>query len=536
MNKMISILLMLALVLSSAVAFAETATPTTISMLHITEQHGTDYGEYAAWDIIEEKLGIVPEFVHVDPEVAVEKFNILLQSGEMPDLVIQMKSYCTTSEVYSLAKEGYFMPLNDLIAEHAPNLQALLDNDPVFRSTATAPDGNIYVLPMKIYGPGQEVRIHTFVNSDFLKALNMEMPTTIDEVYAYLKGVKEQDVNGNGDPNDEIPLISTSFASSYDAVYSNIMAAFTPFSQKDNRYITDDGKVIYAPASDGWREGLKFFAKLYEEGLLYSESFSNNKAGVQAVAASGVDGVELIGMIPGHNFSCYSADASNTAYEHFEIMGALEGGTLPYDPSQLYQLENSISTNCKDPVAVIKLLDFLATQEGTRLCQVGVMGVNITEASEGAVTSDGKPAEYRFYTTEEREALGNSEQGANLTWGFCNYITEDTYAAEYVDTGVNMTWSHKFTDDYLDAVYSEDIPNSENYWNTNFYFSDVALADLALYETDLKNAVALANAEFVMGVRDIDDDKAWENYLAELESYGLSDYLRISQEEYDASR
>ena len=32
------------------------------------------------------------------------------------------------------------------------------------------------------------------------------MPTTTDEYYEVLKAFKEQDANGNGDPNDEIPL------------------------------------------------------------------------------------------------------------------------------------------------------------------------------------------------------------------------------------------------------------------------------------------------------------------------------------------
>ena len=33
-------------------------------------------------------------------------------------------------------------------------------------------------------------------------------PTTIDEYYEVLKAFKEQDANGNGDPDDEIPLIT----------------------------------------------------------------------------------------------------------------------------------------------------------------------------------------------------------------------------------------------------------------------------------------------------------------------------------------
>ena len=34
----------------------------------------------------------------------------------------------------------------------------------------------------------------------------MKMPTTWDELYDVLVAFKEKDANGNGDPNDEIPM------------------------------------------------------------------------------------------------------------------------------------------------------------------------------------------------------------------------------------------------------------------------------------------------------------------------------------------
>ena len=38
-----------------------------------------------------------------------------------------------------------------------------------------------------------------------MKNVGLETPATIDELYEVLVAFKEQDANGNGDPNDEIP-------------------------------------------------------------------------------------------------------------------------------------------------------------------------------------------------------------------------------------------------------------------------------------------------------------------------------------------
>lgn len=36
------------------------------------------------------------------------------------------------------------------------------------------------------------------------------MPTTTDEFYEMLVAFRDQDANGNGDPNDELPLLGSS--------------------------------------------------------------------------------------------------------------------------------------------------------------------------------------------------------------------------------------------------------------------------------------------------------------------------------------
>jgi len=53
----------------------------------------------------------------------------------------------TNVHLIDVGPEGAFLPLNDLIDEHAPNLKAFFDEKPHIRSALTAADGNMYYIP-----------------------------------------------------------------------------------------------------------------------------------------------------------------------------------------------------------------------------------------------------------------------------------------------------------------------------------------------------------------------------------------------------
>lgn len=67
-----------------------------------------------------------------------------------------------------------------------------------------------------------------YLNKTWLDNLGLTYPETVEELYTVLKAFKEQDANGNGDPNDEIPI---SFDTSAGARLEHVLraaSAFTP--------------------------------------------------------------------------------------------------------------------------------------------------------------------------------------------------------------------------------------------------------------------------------------------------------------------
>ena len=79
-------------------------------------------------------------------------------------------------------------------------------------------------------------------------------------------------LNGNGDPNDEIPMIGA--IDTYGAkIDTYLMCAFIYDDGQNRLMINDDGQVIAVFTQPEFKEGLKYLAGLYSENLIYPDSF-----------------------------------------------------------------------------------------------------------------------------------------------------------------------------------------------------------------------------------------------------------------------
>ncbi len=81
--------------------------------------------------------------------------------------------------VFTYGTQGAFLPLNDLIDEHAPNIKKLLEENPDIRKALTASDGNIYM--MNYFPDGDTARTY-FIRKDWLDALGLPMPSNFEEL------------------------------------------------------------------------------------------------------------------------------------------------------------------------------------------------------------------------------------------------------------------------------------------------------------------------------------------------------------------
>ena len=125
----------------------------------------------------------------------------MLAAGDTPDLIIGVNAI-TDSDLATF--RTLFEDLSDDM-DALPNVQAMFEEVDGAEAMATQADGAVYALPSwKEFWPQAITR--QYINQQWLDNLGLEMPTNWDELFDVLVAFKEEDANGNGDPNDEIPF------------------------------------------------------------------------------------------------------------------------------------------------------------------------------------------------------------------------------------------------------------------------------------------------------------------------------------------
>ena len=199
-----------------------------------------------------------------------DKVNITLASGQLPTIMVVDK----TPSFIGAARAGAFWEVGPYLKDY-PNLS--MANPIVLNNTSI--DGKIYgVYRERVLG-----RMGVTLNRDWMNNLGLQPPKTIDEFYNILKAFKENDPDQNG-KDDTYGIVITKYAGPWD-----IMQVW--FGAPNGWGEDGSGGLVPAHLTPEYREALKFFRKLYEEGLVnedfavmdsavWNAPFVNGQAGV----------------------------------------------------------------------------------------------------------------------------------------------------------------------------------------------------------------------------------------------------------------
>src|SRR5918995_3847419 len=241
---------------SSAFGFQETGLPIvekplTLSIAGEKASLAPDYNDMELVQQWQEDTNIEVEWNLLAPEVYSQKRNLLLASNDLPDAFINSKF--TDDELVRYGTDGTLVPLEGLIEKYAPNIQAVFEERPELEAAVTASDGHIYALPNAEELGLASVPFFWSINTAWLDALGLPMPTTVDEYHDALVAFKTQDPNGNGKA-DEIPL---SFINDWwCADIADLFAALGGIADNTDHRIVRDDTVIYTAADERYRDAV----------------------------------------------------------------------------------------------------------------------------------------------------------------------------------------------------------------------------------------------------------------------------------------
>ncbi len=432
-----------------------------------------------------------------------EAFNLMIVSGDLPDIVAGNRLKDSFNQ-YGL--EGAFVPLNDLIEEHAPNIKAFFDERPQLRSAISAADGNMYFIP---YVPDGKYGRAYFIRYDWLDKLGLDVPQNVDEVYEVLTAFRTQDPNGNG-KQDEVPYFARQWEELIRLV--TLWDARSSGSDTYHDFYVEDDQIRHGYVEESYREGIKNLAQWYAEGLIDAEIFtrgprsrehllSNNLGGMTHdwFASTSSYNVSLADTVEGLSFRAFAPPAS------VEGRRLAEHRRIPVRPDGW-----AITIANENPVETIKYFDFWFTEMGSRLSNFGVEGVHYD-------IIDGVP----IYKPEilDGSAPVNAQMweiGAQIPRGFPqDYGYEIQWTNEIALEGIDLYEQGDYlTDIFLGVAFSED--------EQRVY--DKRWSSIMTYMLEMQQA-------WILGSRDVEAD--WDDYLGQLDRMGFNEVVEVMQAAYD---
>ncbi len=174
-----------------------------------------------------------------------QKFNTLMIGQDYPELVCY--TGISLAEQLLYGSQGTFIPLNDLIKNYMPNLTAMLDKYPGAWESITMSDGNIYNMPQIGANLHSTSSYKMWINQTWLDNLGLDMPTTTEQFKEVLIAFRDQDANGNGNPNDEVPM-SGSLSGWNNDPMPFLVNSFGPFQanvNNSNQVMFDSSGELY---------------------------------------------------------------------------------------------------------------------------------------------------------------------------------------------------------------------------------------------------------------------------------------------------
>ncbi|MBO6283354.1 MAG: ABC transporter substrate-binding protein, partial [Pseudobutyrivibrio sp.] len=279
--------------------------------------------------------------------------------------------------------------------------------------------------------------------------------------------------------------------------------------------VTDDKKVICTATTDGFRKGVEWLHKLYAEGLIDPECFTQDWSTYVAKGKSHRYGV------------CFTWDVANIDnIQDYVPLKALKADTVNVTPqngsftSGFDRGRCVVTSVCKNPAFVCAWLDKMYDPFQSPQNNWGTYGedddFDIFELSENedgekmlkhTPLGDASPVEVR-----EAECVGGP------------LAVLDEYYGKYVTCPDDAQYRLDWIKDY----YTDDMHCKYVY--PRVFMSAEDTEKLSAIQTDLVSYLNSSKAEFI---RDGITDDSWNAYINQVDSYGLDQYLEIYQKYFD---
>lgn len=454
-----------------------------------------------------------------------EKIALMIAEQNFPDLIY------AKGDAGSLIECGALIDLTDLIEEYGPNIKKLYGEE-LDKLKYSAEDPSIYQLSS--YSAGGTVYKSSGtaqVQWDVLKENDYKIPETLEEFETMIKAYLEAHPQTE-DGMDNIGFTLSAADWHWMITLGNPAGYIAEGAPDNGQWLVDEEyNAIYKFRSEKVREYFQWLNRMYNEGILDSEFATQTHEDYIAKIASG----RVLALF---DTDWDYADGEKVLLADGKVGKTYAGLPLTMDAdtkcaSLMYQGLTTgygvgITTACEDPVAAIKFIDYLCSDEGQVLVNWGIEGVNYFVDENGM----------RYRTEEEIEAANTDTEYKKTTGvGFHNYpfpaygngVTDETgntytttskenVIAEYNEEQLAAceAWGVELLVDVFPQADEFEVPAYSAIWA---YTKPAEFDEIG----NILDEVAWSSLVSCVIGSEADFDANYDEMLEELESVGMAD-------------
>lgn len=338
-----------------------------------------------------------------------QKVALMIAEQNYPDMIY------AKGDAGSLIDAGALIDMTDLIEEYGPNIKKLYGEE-FDKLKYSKDDPAIYQLSSyAVGGTNYKHSGNAQIQWAVLKENNYKVPETLDEFEKMLKDYMAAHPTTD-DGMDTIGITLSTSDWHWMITLGNPAGYIAEGAPDNGQWLIDENyNAVYKFRSEKVREYFKWLNRMYNEGVLDHEFATQTHEDYIAKISTG----RVLSLL---DTDWDYSDGEKILKADGKLDKTYCGIPLTMDadtkaPSLMYQGLTTgqgvgITTACKDPVAAIKYLDFLCSDEGQVLVNWGIEGTNYFLDDEG----------HRYRTQEEiDEANSNKDYNKNTGVGFHNY-------------------------------------------------------------------------------------------------------------------
>ena len=501
-------------------------TPTTLSFfaqVSGSTVEDLETNDFTAW--YSEQTGVNFDW-RIVTSGAGQQIPLMIAGGDLPDVFL---GNLNNMQVQTFAMlDNVFVPLTDSIMNHGPNIVNMLVNEEQTRQWSFMPDGEIYSLLRVVDTLNERVTKRAWVYQPWLELLDLDLPNTTDEFYDMLVRFR-----------DEIPALigvdaivpmagAMQGAPANNEIESYILNAFLFYDRGDYLMVDENNVVHFVANTEEYREGLRYLNKLFSEGLITDETWTQGRPGLMSMTEGQPQ--NMVGVVTAMFWGHFTTEGGPLGRDlEFVSVPALEGPggvRWAFDRGMLVNNGMLVATPANPNVDLtIQLVDWF-------FCPFGMMeaGYNSVLGPEGAGWRHAEPGELNPFGEQAQFAYlraPDNRQNDNWFQVFPYYWPGDFVLRSFTDDDLNR--KEAFGGNETVKNY---LPYSAFHLRMPFLHAPFEFLDeFSRIADDIRNTttgeVAMFRDRFITGQLCLDND--WQSYLSALNRAGLARYVEINQ-------